>query len=192
MMIEYRIADGGREAAVRIIYSRRKSMGLEVRTTGEVLARMPQNIPDAEVRKFIEKHREWIFGKLAANGQRTDRRETSGATPVSRLTDEEIEKIKTTIAGRVACYAKKMGVTFGRITIRNQKTRWGSCSSEGNLNFNYQLYYLPEELLDYVVVHELAHRKHMNHSAEFWKEVERWYPAFREARRRLKEIRLEV
>ena len=189
-MTEYRIADGSREVSVRIIRSGRKSLGLEVRSGGEVMARVPQSVPDGEVIKFIEKHRGWILRKLSAQSGRDIQREDTGATPVSSLTDEEMERIKEKIAGRVVHYARLMGVTFGRITIRNQKTRWGSCSSRGNLNFNYQLYYLPDELLDYVVVHELAHRRHMNHSREFWKEVEQWYPGYQEARRKLKGIRL--
>ena len=87
------------------------------------------------------------------------------------------------LGARTGYYARKMGVTYGRISIREQKTRWGSCSSKGNLNFNYRLAYLPQELLDYVVVHELAHRRHMDHSKTFWQEVETYYPNYKECRR---------
>ena len=81
-----------------------------------------------------------------------------------------------------------MGVTYGNITIRNQKTRWGSCSGKGNLNFNYKLYFLPAELMDYVIIHELAHRRHMKHSAAFWQVVEQYCPEWRTARARLREV----
>lgn len=109
---------------------------------------------------------------------------------MEQLSSRDLDQIKEKIGSRVAYYSKIMGVTVGRITIRNQKTRWGSCSSKGNLNFNYQLYYLPEELLDYVVIHELAHRRHMNHSADFWAEVEKYCPDYKVQRKRLKEYKL--
>ena len=79
-----------------------------------------------------------------------------------------------------------MGISYGMISIREQKTRWGSCSSKGNLNFNWKLILMPEEILDYVVVHELAHRKEMNHSRAFWAIVEQVLPDYQERRDWLK------
>ena len=98
-------------------------------------------------------------------------------------TPEEIktlaEKAHVVIPERVKHYAPLVGVDYGRITIRNQRTRWGSCSSKGNLNFNCLLMLLPDDVIDSVVVHELCHRKHMNHSAKFYAEVERVYPDYK-------------
>lgn len=87
----------------------------------------------------------------------------------------------------VARHSKQMQVTYGVVTIKDQKTRWGSCSSLGNLNFNYRLVMAPERVLDYVVVHELAHRVHMNHSKEFWDLVGQVMPEYEECRIWLKE-----
>ena len=70
-------------------------------------------------------------------------------------------------------------MTYGRITVRDQKTRWGSCSQTGNLNFNFRLILAPSEVLDYVVVHELCHRRQMNHSTQFWQEVAQVLPDYR-------------
>lgn len=78
-------------------------------------------------------------------------------------------------------------MTFGGITVRDQKTRWGSCSARGNLNFNWRLILAPEPVLDYVVIHELAHRKEMNHSKQFWDIVEAMMPDYRTQRQWLKE-----
>lgn len=93
---------------------------------------------------------------------------------------------------KTAWWAERMGVTYLRISIRDQATRWGSCSSKGNLNYNWKLVLLPEELADYVVVHELAHRVFMNHSKDFWKVVERELPDYRQRRRRLKDYESEI
>ena len=109
---------------------------------------------------------------------------------IEELTAKDIEAIRKKLVEKTTFYAEKMRVSVGRITIRNQKTRWGSCSSKGNLNFNYRLYYLPEEILEYVIVHELAHRRHMNHSKEFWEEVAFFYPNYKACRERLKEYHL--
>jgi len=95
------------------------------------------------------------------------------------LSNWYIKQAKTIIPKRVRFWAEQMGESFGKITIKNQKKRWGSCSSARNLNFNYRLVMAPQEVMDYVVVHELCHLRQMNHSAAFWKEVEMVLPDYK-------------
>jgi predicted metal-dependent hydrolase len=88
--------------------------------------------------------------------------------------------------------AQKMQISFNRISLRQQKSRWGSCSSQGNLNFNWRLVHYPTAVIDYVIIHELAHRREMNHSAAFWQIVRQYDPAFAQHRGWLKRNGLPV
>ena len=188
MITEYKLEDAGREMLITIKRSSRKTLGLEVRENGEIFARIPEKLSDRSLKSFIEKERDWIIKKSELVKWEREHRQTTNATPVQELTSEEIENISQKIVDRVRFYQKKMGVTVGRVAIRNQKTRWGSCSSAGNLNFNWRLVLMPPEILDYVVVHELAHRKEMNHSSKFWTIVEQEMPDYQERKQRLKEL----
>ena len=104
---------------------------------------------------------------------------------LEKLTEKDIRELADRalvyIPERVKYFAPQVGVSYGRITIRNQKTRWGSCSGKGNLNFNCLLMLTPPEVIDYVVVHELCHRKEMNHSKAFWDQVERILPDYKKS-----------
>ena len=164
---------------IQIIRSRRKTISLQILPTGEILVRCPLRMKEKEIRSFVQSKQGWIEAHLPKG-------------PVQpKLTDQEIKKLaelaKSYISQRVAFFAPSVGVTYGRITIRSQHTRWGSCSAKGNLNFNCLLMLTPPEILDYVVVHELCHRKELNHSARFWAEVERVMPNYRDHRKWLKE-----
>ncbi len=159
----------------QVIRSNRKTLAIQITPQG-VVVRAPLHLSDAEIERFVIKHRDWIEKHSAAAVR------NSAAGAADRLSWEALEMLAKQamayIPGRVAFYAKQMGVTYGRITIRNQHTRWGSCSSKGNLNFNCLLMLAPPEVIDSVVVHELAHRKEMNHSARFYAEVKRVFPEY--------------
>ena len=183
-------APGQREIRVPVIRSARKSLGLEVRDANTVLARIPARVSDRELKAFVENHRSWILEKTAVMAEREENRKSTPAPPPELLSKTDWMKIQLKIGKRVRHYCEAMGVTVGYVTVKNQKTRWGSCSAKGNVNFNYQLAFLPDELLDYVVIHELAHRRHMNHSRAFWAEVEKYCPDYLERREQLKEYSL--
>jgi predicted metal-dependent hydrolase len=112
----------------------------------------------------------------------------SNFPPYDLLTSKEKSVIRQTFEERVAYHAQIMGITYGRISVRDQKTRWGSCSSKGNLNFNYRLYYMPQHLMDYVIIHELSHRRQMNHSKLFWAEVQKYCPNYKKCVNELKNV----
>ena len=165
---------------IEIIKSNRKTIGIEVRQDLRIIVRAPKRASNREIMKFVEQKRDWIEKHLA---QMQIRYEETQRRKEKMFTDDDIRKMKDeakrVIPDRVKYYADIMGVTFGKITIKNQKTRWGSCSSKGNLNFNCLLMLTPDKVRDYVVIHELCHLKQMNHSKIFWAEVEKVMPDYK-------------
>ena len=155
-----------------LIRTKRKTIGIQVKE-GNLIIRAPYFVSKEEIETILYKHKNWIHKQL--EGEKIQKE-------ISPLTKDEIQKLmeeaKNLIPQRVAFYAEKMGVSYNRITVRKQKTRWGSCSSKGNLNFNCLLMLTPKEVIDSVVVHELCHLKEMNHSKKFYKEVLKVYPDY--------------
>jgi anaerobic ribonucleoside-triphosphate reductase len=127
---------------------------------------------------FAEKTLDAMREKLVEFQKTTGNNYNLEATPAEGTTYRLAQLDKTDFP-KTAHFAKEMGVTYGRITIREQKTRWGSCSSAGNLNYNWKLVLMPEHVMDYVVIHELAHRKEMNHSARFYAVVAQQMPDYK-------------
>ena len=171
-----------------LIRSRRRTLAVEIKPDGSVVVRTPQRLPQREIDRFLAQKSDWIRIHRAKVLRRKAAQEIN---PVSPLTDAQLsglkKRAKIAFRERVGYYAPLVGVSYGQITIRSQKTRWGSCSSKGNLNFNCLLLLAPPEVLDYVVVHELCHRKEMNHSPRFWAEVARVMPDYKVRRKWLKD-----
>ena len=158
----------------QLIRSHRKTLSIEITPRGDLLVRAPMRMSGQQIHRFVEEKRDWIAARLAA------------LPAVNPLTEEEhqalIHSAKDQLPRQVALFAGQMGVSYGRVTVRSQKKRWGSCTASGNLNFNCLLMLMPPEIRDYVIVHELCHRKQMNHSPKFWAEVEKILPDYRSRR----------
>jgi predicted metal-dependent hydrolase len=171
---------------IQIIRSYRKTIAMKIDSPDCLVVRVPRAMPNPDIDAFIKKHWDWITRHL----QLAQAWEAQKAS-IGKFSEEEIKDLADQalkiIPERVAFFAHHMGIRYGRITIRNQKTRWGSCSSKGNLNFNCLLMLVPPDVRDFVIVHELCHLREMNHSPRFWAEVAKVIPDYREHRKWLKD-----
>ena len=168
-----------------LIRSKRKTISAEIRD-GAVIVRAPNRMPKRDIEAFVRKHESWIENHLNKWSEQQARTES-----VEKLTDRELadlyEQAKAYLPARVRYFADQLGVDYGRITIRCQKTRWGSCSAKKNLNFNCLLMLTPPEVIDSVVAHEVCHLVEMNHSKAFYALVMRIYPDYYRWNRWLKD-----
>lgn len=167
--------------AYKIIRSDRKTIAIQILPDGEVVVRCPRRMSADAIKGFVESKSAWIEKHLSK--VITNHNEKFSTLEIESLR----EKTRALIKKRVRFYAPRIGVAYGTITIRAQRSRWGSCSSKGNLNFNCLLALVPPEVLDYVVVHELCHRIEMNHSRRFWDAVANILPDYPVHRKWLKE-----
>ena len=166
-----------------IIHSKRKTVAIQIKSDGRIVVRAPLRMSRADIMRLVEEKSGWIEKHLAQL-----RRQNGSAEPAFTAAQlrQLAEAAQQDLPRRAARFAPLVGVSYGRITIRAQKSRWGSCSTRGNLNFNCLLMLCPEEVRDYVVVHELCHRKEMNHSDRFWQELARVLPDYEKQRKWLK------
>lgn len=177
---------GNKIAECEVIRADRKSVSIRVKENGTVEVRIPRLLSLARLDELLTQKVEWI---------RKTRALLPEEEPVSLQEQSRIQALEKRfrraaaeyIPSRVLYYQKLTGGQYARIVIRDQKTRWGSCSSNGTLSFNYRLMLAPPKVLDYVVVHELCHLKHMDHSPAFWQAVEQVLPEYKTQKQWLKE-----
>ena len=169
-----------------VIYSGRKTLAIQISAQGRVTVRAPRRTPKSTIDRFLTEKEGWVLKHLQ---KARESRPKPGDTPAPDAATRRhyISIARDIFTQKVAYYAEIMNVTYGRISIKEQKTRWGSCSSKGNLNFNWRLIFAPGDVLDYVVVHELAHRREMNHSKAFYAIVESVLPDYKTRQKWLRE-----
>ena len=159
-----------------VIRSDRKTFALQIKD-GRLIARVPLRARRVDVERFVYSHRDWIEEHLEIY-----RKRKALYADLKPLTENELgelgEKAREVIPSRVEHFSRLLGVDYGKISIRNQLTRWGSCSSSGNLSFNCLLMLAPPEVLDAIVAHEICHRKEMNHSKRFYAHLLSIYPEY--------------
>ncbi len=177
----------------RVEYELRKSskarnIRISIEGSGLVSVTLPKILPDIFAHRFIKEKADWILKKI-------NELDLENRFVLPKITRNEYKKYRLQahelVLGKIEKYNKYYNFFYNNISIKDQKTRWGSCSSNRNLNFNYKLLFLKDYLVDYVVVHELCHLKEMNHSKDFWNLVSECIGEYKKIRKELKEVRIE-
>lgn len=171
-----------------VSYTLRKSkrarrMRLAVYHDGSIVVTTPHGLLENEAERFIKDKINWIFVKLSFF-KKYGGKLTSKYNHADYLKYKE--KAQRLAENRLEYFNTIYNFEFNRISIRNQKTRWGSCSKKGNLNFNYKILFLPPHILDYIIAHELCHLKEFNHSRKFWNFVAEIVPNYLEIKKELR------
>lgn len=166
----------------KVIRSKRKTVALQVNSDGEVIVRIPNRFPEEKLKKLVAEHSEWIKKKTAEAVQRKRSKPVLTENDIARL-KKEAEKMLPDLTRR---YAEYMGVKYGSVRITSAQKRFGSCSGKNNICYSYILMQYPIEAIEYVVVHELAHTVHHDHSKAFYSLIEKYLPDYKKREKLLK------
>lgn len=174
------------EYNVEVRRSKRKSAAIKITADMQIVVYVPLYVSDNEIERMVISKSKWIDEHMLKVQSTIDERsklEKITFEQVKELADQAVEYIPK----KVKYYAEKENFVYNKITIKNLVSRWGSCSTKGNLNFNCLLMLMPDYVIDYIVVHELCHLREMNHSEKFWAEVEKIMPDYQRAELWLKQ-----
>jgi predicted metal-dependent hydrolase len=169
----------------KLIRSRRRTIGLQITSDARLIVRAPVFVSEDHIHRLISRKGSWIKAKQDYFKERQNK------VPARNLLPGEAFLLKAQaleyITLRVEYYAQMAGVKYKSIRINNAKTRWGSCGYKDTLNFTWRLMMAPARVVDYVIVHELMHLKQKNHSHQYWAEVEKMMPDYKQDERWLKQ-----
>ncbi len=173
---------------ISIEKSRRKSIVLSVSVRSEISIKSPKFILNSELKRFIDERSGWITKRLLLNQDVVENHNY----PINNDNIDDLRPMyrklaRIEITKLVDRYTEEIGIKYNTIYIREQKTRWGSCSGLKNLNFNWKVMLTTPDLIEYLVIHEVCHLVHMNHSKDFWNLVEKICPDYKLRRKRLQE-----
>lgn len=174
------------EYNVEVRRSKRKSAAIKITADMQIVVFVPLYVSDNEIERMVISKSKWIDEHMLKVQSTIDERsklEKITFEQIKELADQAVEYIPK----RVKYYAEKENFVYNKITIKNLVSRWGSCSTKGNLNFNCLIMLTPDYVIDYIVVHELCHLREMNHSEKFWAEVEKIMPDYQRAELWLKQ-----
>jgi predicted metal-dependent hydrolase len=160
-------------------FRRSKRIRLIVHRGGDVVLTRPYWVTVQQAERFLMEKFEWLLEKVDVMRRKKRHFLEQGSEQDYRRMKDEVLK---TVHRKLRRFNKAYGFEYGKVAIRNQKTRWGSCSRQGNLSFNYKIGLLPDRCMDYIIVHELCHLKEFNHSRRFWNLVAQTIPDHEEIR----------
>lgn len=169
--------------------ARSRRMRLAVHRGGRFIVTIPKRMSERYVERFILEKSDWILEKIELMRNKAP----IGSQTISKL---ELKRLKVVarelVHHRLEYFNDYYRFTYRNVCIRNQRTRWGSCSRQGNLNFNVKIAHLPSHLADYIIVHELCHLREMNHSSKFWNLVAKTFPDHKDLRKELRKNDLRI
>lgn len=168
---------------MKIIRSKRKTVSLEISNEAELIVRAHPRVPLEYIEKFVKEKQSWIDKKKVQLKKQKERAIHVNPHLIAQYKKQAFEKIK----GRLDFYATISGLKYSKFRITNAKSRHGSCNSSGVLSFSWRLIFFPDEVIDYIVVHELTHLNEFNHSRRFWAKVELILPGYKSHRKWLKD-----
>ena len=169
---------------------RARRISISVHPDLRVVVSTPSRTSMVVVKKFVQKHADWVRARLEKFRQMPKPKFVPGGS--KKDYENSKEEARKFVKARIKYFNEFYRARVGRISIRNQKTRWGSCSVDGNLSFNYKLVRMPIRMADYIIVHELCHILQFDHSPRFWALVERAIPEYKKIRKQLQGQGVEI
>jgi len=172
------------EIIMKITRTNRKTIAIYIRKNGEVEVRAPYRVSDKKIQEFVKEKQEWIIKTQHKLKQKAQNKQTLSAQEKTKL----ISQANEYIPGRVLTLSKQFNLPITKIKITSAKSYWGCCNIKNEVSFSWRLMLATPKTIDYVIIHELVHTKHHNHSKKFWQEVEKIMPEYKKYKDELKQI----